>query len=233
MNLQACLDVIEYEGTPQATVQDMHTIFEKFCKKIPFSTVHSDGVLKAYSGTDFYDRIITQQVGGVCMELAYVLDYILSQVGFTTSYVGYSPVPEAGMMVKVTINNEDWILNPSARATGLYKPIKLSQNYQVDSFKLEYNSSWDLMVYINGGWNKAFSIDPTERDFLYWQVSYEQRSQTPTDMTVVMDMISTVTESGTASYNNGTITTRTVDGVTTEQYTNQDLIDLFNYHGTV
>ena len=167
------------------------------------------------------------------MELAYILDYILSQVGFTTSYVGFFPTAEAGMMIKVSINNEDWILNPSSRVTCLSQPIKLSQGYQVGSHKLEYNSQWELMSYIDGNWQRAFTIDPTDRDFLYWKDTFELRSQTPTDITAQNDIISTVTDSGMVMYYNGTITTRTVDGVTTEQYTNQDLVDLFNYHGTV
>lgn len=233
MNLQECLNVIGYEGTPQATVQDMHTIFEKFCKKIPFSTVHCTGLLMAYNTTDFYNKVVVAETGGVCMELAYVLNYILEQSGFATAYVGFNGNAEAGMMVKVTINNEDWILNPSARVVGICKPIKLSQNYAVDHFKLEYNGRWELMAYISDVWQMAFTIDPTDRDFLYWKDTYELRSQTPTDVTAQNDIISTVTDSGMVMYYNGTITTRTVDGVTTEQYTNQDLVDLFNYHGTV
>jgi len=233
MNLQECLDVIGYTGTPQVNVQDMEVIFEKFCKKIPFSTVHSDGQLKAYSGTDFYDRVITQQVGGVCMELAYVLDYILSEIGFTTTYAGFSPVPENGMLVKVSINNEDWILNPSSRATGLCKPIKLSQDYLIGDHKMAYTGSWEVQKWDGTQWAKAFGVDPTDRAFIYWQASYEARSQAPSDVTVQNDIISTVIDSGTVMYFNGTITARTIEGSTEEAYTNQDLIDLFNYHGTV
>jgi len=55
----------------------------------------------------------------------------------------------------------------------------------------------------------------------------------PSDVTVQNDIISTVIDSGTVMYFNGTITARTIEGSTEEAYTNQDLIDLFNYHGTV
>jgi len=233
MNLQECLDVIGYQGTPQATVQDMHVIFEKFCKRIPFSTTQSNGQLKPYSSVDFYDRVITKKYGGVCMELAYILDYMLSQIGFTTSYVGFFPKAEDGMMVKVNIDNVDWILNPSSRVSGLFKPMRLSQGYASLDHRTSYNGEWFVEKWDGSNWLKVFDIDPTDRDFLYWKDTFELRSQTPTDVTAKNDIISTVTDSGMVMYYNGIITTRTVDGVTTEQYTNQNLVDLFNYHGTV
>jgi arylamine N-acetyltransferase len=234
MNLQECLDEIGYIGVPQVSQQDMFVIFEKFCKRIPFSTTQSIGELKAYNATDFYNRVINQKVGGVCMELAYVLNYILEQVGFTTNYVGFDPNTEEGMMVKVVLDNEEWLLNPSSRASGLYYPLKIMQNYLHADHKVTYEDSmWCIKKWQDSEWRRVFTFDNTNRDFLFWQQSFEERSQKSTDFTVQNNIISTVTDSGMVMYYNGTITTRTVDGVTTEQYTNQDLVDLFNYHGTV
>jgi len=230
VTLQNCLDKIGYAGTPTTSLADLNSLSEKFAMKCPFSTLHMDGTIFT-DEVEAMDRVITEGIGGTCVALSATFKFILDEIGFTSKYVSLSASGISQSAIIVTIGADDWVLVFGYYHQKICKPLKLEDAYLLNHITVTFNDpDYTLTNDITGF---ELVVSTTGRPISDW-VTYATDKSTNDFMINVKMMTICVDPDSARVYNTGIITDYDINGDgTSYDYTDEDLVALFNYSGTV
>lgn len=231
--LQEALDRIGYQGSPSVSSEDLDILCYKFSQKCPMSTIHIDGTLRSAVEAEFVDRIITQGIGGVCIELAVVFKWLLDQIGFQSKLVEIQSEQgawdeRAGVIVEV--DNEQWFCAFGFAKLKLCKPVLVETGYERAQVSVEYNSGAYSIT--NTENHSVIKFKEAEKQISHWNTTCE--SYSISGRVVDKDVINiSIDECSSRMYYNDRIIEYNKKSTNIEDYDNRDLVELFNYHGTI
>jgi len=233
VTLQNALDKIGYQGSPSVSSSALDVLCYKFAQKCPMSTIHIDGTLRSANETEFIDRIITQGIGGVCIELAVVFKWMLDQIGFESRLVEIQSDngnwdERAGVIVSV--ENREWFCAFGFSKLKLCKPIAVETGYARGQVKVVYEGgSYCVKNTSNDAYLKFKTVS---KNISHWNASCETYSVSGrvVDKNVIAIHVDEFTS---RMYYNGRIIEINHDSIDLRDYDNESMIELFCYSGTI
>lgn len=232
--LQEALDKIGFIGTPTTSIEDLNTLSQKFSMACPLSTMHLNGTLRSANETEFVDRVITQGIGGVCIELGIAFKWMLDQIGFSSYLV---PVQcnngtwGRRLGVVVTIGADKYFCCFGYYYQKISCEVKLEDGHVCNQVTISYdtlNTKWVLTTDIT---KQTLCFKDESQPISYWNAICE--SESVSGSMVDRNMISiSLSPTVARTYVGGKILTIQTDyTIEKEQYVDQDLVGLFNYYG--
>jgi len=195
MNLPDILEKINYEGSQEPTYDVLVNLMERWCAEIPFSTMHLrlNGDYE-YSEEDFYRRIITDGVGGICNEQHSVFSIVLNEFGYTYSHHAMKPNGETNWneycVLVVEIDEEKYLVNLACRHHKVNFPIKLKGGLQENRVPVEglEDGNYKVTSQRRGGGYQVIDMSKTV-DWKWLKESWDNEvsRQEDSDHKVVVD----------------------------------------------
>jgi N-hydroxyarylamine O-acetyltransferase len=179
-SLNAYLKRIDFQGTPEATIECVTALMRQQLYSVPFENLDVQaGKVVSIAPEDIVEKIVNKGRGGYCYEINGLFSMALTTIGISHRWIAARPMfypmrrPKTHMALVLELEGKQWLVDLGFGSYGINTPMALDvldvpvqQGH--DTFKLCKPGDGDflLQALVEGEWKNQYGFDLTPQEWV-------------------------------------------------------------------